>query len=269
MADSTTASSLPRNLSTASQLKTMIAVHFRQLLMQRKTRALAFVEMLPVIGTFIYVIFEDIDGLTMFSGIVESLMFPFLIPLAAIFFGGPAIVDEMEGRTLTYLTLRPINKPALFVGKLLSSMLMAWLLVIVPLVLLFVICVVQSGDVSESLKSFQQVMLAATCGVAAYTAVFAALGAAFASSLLASIIYFVTSEMVIASLPVLELLSIRYHLRTAAGFSAADRLGILDRMVLEEPIVFDWWVGALVAFSVAIIATGVGAYIFKDRQYHV
>ncbi len=269
MAESTTSRSLPRNLSTLSQLQTMIAVQFKLLLMQRKTRALALVEMLPVIGAFIYVIFEDVDGLTMFSGIVESLMFPFLIPLAAIFFGGPAIVDEMEGRTLTYLTLRPINKPALFVGKLLSSMLMAWILVIVPLLLLFVVCMVQSGDIGDSLQSLGQILLAASCGVAAYTAIFAALGAAFASSLLASIIYFVASEMVIASLPVLELLSIRYHLRTAAGFSAADRLGILDRMVLEEPIVFDWWVGALVSLVVALLATGAGAYIFKDRQYHV
>ena len=57
------------------------------------------------------------DGLMLFKDIVSIVSLPFLVPLAALFHGGPAIVDEMEGRTLTYLTLRPIPRPAIFLGK--------------------------------------------------------------------------------------------------------------------------------------------------------
>ena len=165
MAETTSRPMPTRNLSTASQLQTLVTAQIRQLLGQRKTKALAVIELLPVIGALIYVILEDVDGLTMFTGIVESLTFPFLIPLAAIFFGGPAIVDEMEGRTLTYLTLRPISKSALFIGKLIAGVLVALLLVVVPLVLLFGVCLWQSSDIGESMQQFGQIALSASLGV--------------------------------------------------------------------------------------------------------
>lgn len=258
-----------RNLSTLNLLRTLYATEVRQLLTKRRTHAVAVVQMLPVIGAFLYVVLEEVDGLTMFTEITESLMFPFLIPLAAIFFGGPAIVEEMEGRTLTFLTLRPVSKTSLFVGKVLAGVCVALALVLIPLTLLFVVCMVGSGDIGDSFSTFAQIALGVACGVGAYTTIFAALGAAFSSSLLASIIYFVISEMVLASLPVLELLSIRYHLRGASGFNNSERLGLLDQMVLEEPLVFDWWVGVIVALAFALTGLVAGAYIFKERQYHV
>lgn len=261
--------STTRKLGTMSLLSTLIGVQLRQLLTQRKTRALAIVQLLPVVGGLVYVLFENVDGLTMFSGVAETLLLPFLVPLAAIFYGGPAIVDEMEGRTLTYLTLRPISKATLFVGKVISGMLVSLLLVLVPTLLLFGVCMFQAMDFAESLPVLGRVIGAAACGVVAYNAVFAALGALFASSLLASILYFVGSEMILATLPVLELLSIRYHLRIIAGFLTSDRLGILDRMVLDKPLEVQWWVSLIAVLSLTIVATAAGAAIFKEKQYLV
>lgn len=264
------ATTLPaRDLGAFSQFKTLYLQQLRLISGYRKTRALALIQMLPVFGALAYVLIEDVDGLTMFSGITETLIFPFLIPLAALFFGGPAVVDEMEGRTLTFLTLRPIKKSTLFLGKVAAGSTAALVLVIVPLTLLFLSCLWQSSDIGASVESFGQIVFAASCGVVVYSTLFAALGAAFESSLLASIIYFVVFEMVLAALPVLELVSIRYHLRTIAGFSATDRLGILDKMVLEEPIIFQWWVGAIVVGLLISAASLIGAWVFSEKQYHV
>ncbi|MEZ4462087.1 MAG: ABC transporter permease [bacterium] len=258
-----------RQLGTASLLSTLIGVQLRQLLMQRKTRALAVVQLLPVVGALVYVLFENVDGLTMFSGVAEQLLLPFLVPLAAIFYGGPAIVDEMEGRTLTYLTLRPISKATLFLGKVFAGTLVALLLVLIPTLLLFGICMFQAMDFSESLPVLGRVVGAATLGTVVYSAIFAALGAMFASSLLASILYFVASEMVLATLPVLELLSIRFHLRIVAGFLTSDRLGFLDRMVLDKPLQVEWWVSLMALCLVTAIAWAGGAVVFKEKQYLV
>jgi ABC-2 type transport system permease protein len=203
--------STARKLGTMSLLSTLISVQLRQLLLQRKTKALAVVQLMPLIGAAVYVIFENIDGLTMFSGVAESLLLPFLVPLAAIFYGGPAVVDEMEGRTLTYLTLRPISKATLFVGKVIAGTIMALAIVLIPMLLLFGLCMFQSMDFAESLPVLGRVLASASCGIIAYSAIFAALGALFASSLLASILYFVAFEMVMATLPVLELLSIGFR----------------------------------------------------------
>jgi ABC-type transport system involved in multi-copper enzyme maturation permease subunit len=270
MANTATNSALPpRNLSPGSQLATLFGTQFKLLLLARKTRALLAIQLVPVLAAFVYVIFESVDGLTMFSGITESVTIPFLVPLAAIFFGGPAIVDEMEGRTLTYLTLRPVGKGTLFVGKALAGIAMALPIVLLPMILLFGICLWQSSDWGMALESLWPTLGAVAVGTTAYTAVFAALGAAFASGLLASIIYFVIFEMVFGVLPILELLSVRYHIRTTAGMNATDRLGILDQLVMDQPLVLEWYWGMAILVVLTAAGLGIGAWIFRERQYYV
>lgn len=270
MAEATKKAALPpRNLGPTSQLATLFGTQLKLLFFARKTKALLAIQLVPVLAAFVYVIFESVDGLTMFTGVTETVTIPFLVPLAAIFYGGPAIVDEMEGRTLTYLTLRPVGKGTLFVGKALAGIAMALPIVIVPVLFLFGICLWQSSDWNMAMESLGPMLGAIALGTTAYTALFAALGAAFASGLLASIIYFVVFEMVFGVLPILELLSVRYHIRTTAGMNATDRLGILDQLVMDEPLILDWYWG----MAVLIVLTGgglaIGAWIFRERQYHV
>jgi hypothetical protein len=44
---------------------------------------------------------------------------------------------------------------------------------------------------------------------------------------------------------------------------------MLDSLVLQEPIVFDWWIGGLVLVGLSVAALIAGASIFANRQYHV
>lgn len=257
-----------RKLGAASMLGTLLGAQVKLLLLQRKTRALFVVQMLPVLAAFVYVGFESVDGLTMFSGIVENITIPLLVPLAAIFFGGPAIVDELEGRTLTYLTLRPIGKGTLFVGKALAAVLVCVPVVLVPLLLLFLLCLWQSPDLGVALETLAPTTGAIALGTITYTLIFAALGAAFASGLLVSIVYFLVFEIGFGVLPIVEVLAVRFHLRTAGGL-VSDQPGLLDKIVLEEPIVLEWYWGVAILGAVAAIALGLGAWVFRERQYHV
>lgn len=269
MSSSSVSAPTDRTISTVGQLQTLYLTQLRQLVKARKTIALLIVQMIPVIGAIFYVLFNDIDGLTMFRNIVEQVTFPFLIPLAAIFYGGPAIVDEMEGRTLTYLTLRPIPKPILYTGKVLAGMTMSFFVVIIPIITLFIVCLVTSNDLGATISSLGQLSIAVALGVATYISIFAALGALFANSLISGIIFFVVFEMIFAFLPILELLSIRYYLRAIAEFNASDRLGTLDKFILDKPIILDWWVGLIVTLFLTGLFMAIGATIFKKRQYLV
>lgn len=262
-------STVARTPSTVSQFQTVLVTQLMQLLRARKTIALGIIQLLPAVAALIYVAFENVDGLTMFRNIVETVTFPFLIPLAALFYGGPVLVDEMEGRTLTYLTLRPIPKPALYLGKVTAGCLVGCLVVIVPMFVLFGVCLATSSDFGATISSMGQMSAAAALGVICYSTIFAMLGALFTNSLISGIVYFVVFEMIMAILPVLELLSIRYYLRTIAEFNTSDRLGLLDQMILDKPIIFPIWAGVLVTLVIAGAASLLGAYIFKEKQYHV
>lgn len=267
MADAATTAA-PRNLGAGSQLATLLGAQLKLLLMQRKTRAILAVQLLPVIAALVYVVFESVDGLTMFSGIVDNVTIPFLIPLSAIFFGGPAIVEELEGRTLTYLTLRPVGKATLFIGKALAATIVCLPTVLIPLIALFLLCLWQSPDWAVALETLGPTIGAITLGTITYTLLFAALGAVFASGLLVSIVYFLVFEIGFGVLPVLEVLSVRFHIRTA-GSMVSHQAGLLDRLVLDAPIVLAWYYGAAVLAVVAGAALGIGAWVFRERQYHV
>ncbi len=261
--------STTRTLNPGSQIATIYSTDLRRLLFAKKTLVLLGVQLLPVIFSLIYVFFQDIDGLSMFSETVEGVMFPFLIPLAAVFYGGPALVDEMEGRTLTYLTLRPVPKPALFFGKWLAGTTVAVGLVLVPVLSLLLIVAIASGGLGTSAMTIVQILLATVLGTACYTAIFAALGALVAKSLFAGILYFVVVELIFGLLPVLELLSVRFHMRNAAGFNTSNRLGFLDQLVFNQPLNIEWWLGVVILGLICGIATVAGAVIFSNKQYHI
>jgi ABC-2 type transport system permease protein len=259
----------PRRLSAANQLQTLYTAQLRQLLTSRKAIALLIIQLLPALCALVYALVQDTDGLIMFRAVVERINFPFLIPMAALFFGGPVIVDEMEGRTLTYLTLRPLSKPVLYMGKLLAGITVSSLLSLISILALFLACLVASKDLASTASTLIQLGGVAILGTAAYTTIFAMLGALFASSIISGIIYFVVFEIVLAALPILELLSVRYYLRSSAGFNASDRLGALDQLILDKPLILDWWLGLLITLVLTVLCAGLGAFIFKDRQYHV
>lgn len=257
------------NLSVGNQFAALYNAQLRQLLRARKSMALGIVQLVPVLIAGVAVFGMDIDGATMFRRVVEYMTFPFIIPLIAIAYGGPAVVDEMEGRTLTYLTLRPLPKPVIYLGKTLANATFASALVLAPMLLMFLVCLGASSDLSETVMSLLKLSGCAVLGVFTYTAIFAALGALFATSLISSIVYFVVFEVVLAALPVLELLSVRYYMRTMAGFNTTARVGQLDGLIMDKPLVLPIWVGVLVACVITLTGLGAGAYIFKERQYYV
>ncbi len=247
----------------------LLTTQLKMLLKTRKTVALLIVQLIPAIAGLFYVVLNDADGLTLFRNIVEHVSFPFLIPLTALFYGGPTIVDEMEGRTLTYLTLRPIPKALIYLGKLAAGCITGAIVVVIPTIVLFLVCLATSEDLGASAASMIQMLGAATLGVVCYTTIFAALGAMFTKSLISSIIYFVIFEMILAVLPVLELLSVRYYLRIIAEFNVGARLGALDQLVLDKPIVIPIWAAILIVVLVTAASTLFGAFVFKEKQYVV
>ncbi|AWV90471.1 ABC transporter permease subunit [Bradymonas sediminis] len=259
-----------RTISAASQLTTVYSTDLMRLVRAKKTLILLIVQFLPVLFAIVYIFYDEVDGLSLFTETVQGVVFPFLAPLAAVFFGGPALVDEMEGRTLTYLLLRPIAKPALYLGKWLASTTVAVGLVLLPMVVLLGLVMIAAGGMGGmSPGGIAQVLGATVLGTACYTAIFACLGALAAKSQFPGIIYFVIAEMLFPLFPILELLSVRFHMRTAAGFNAAQRLGLLDRMIFDEPLDIAWWVGFVVLGAFCALAVGLGAAIFSQKQYHI
>ena len=60
---------------------------------------------------------SSISGIYIFSNMIMVLYLQFLILIMALFFGTSVCSEEVEWKTLTYLTTRPVSKSAIILGK--------------------------------------------------------------------------------------------------------------------------------------------------------
>src|SRR5204862_7802729 len=74
-----------------------------------------------------------------FITLLSSAVIHFMVDFVTLFYGTALISEEVEGKTLTYLFLRPIPKPAIMVGKYLALVWTSVLLVLPTVVFSYLI----------------------------------------------------------------------------------------------------------------------------------
>ena len=153
-----TATTASRRISFGNLLATIFKIQLRSSLLSRKTALLLAINFLPFAGALVYFLLGGESGSQLYKILVEYVTITFLIPLVCLFNGGPAVVEEIEGRTAVYLFLRPVSKPAIFLAKTLAGSVVSVVVVVFPLILLFGVCMAAGGGFDENIKfSSQQV----------------------------------------------------------------------------------------------------------------
>jgi ABC-2 type transport system permease protein len=102
-------------------------------------------------------------------GLVAGIGLGLVVPVVALVFGGAAIGDLRDDKTLVYLWLRPMDRWTIVVGAALAALTLAAPLTVVPLVLTAVLL----GGGGELVAA---TTIAALVGVVAYVAVFTLFG---------------------------------------------------------------------------------------------
>ncbi len=263
----------PRQLAAPALAAQIFALDFRRRFRARSFWILLAALCFPAAVAAIQVATGSLSA-DYLTALVDAAVLPFLVPLAALFLGGPTIIDEVEGQTLTYLTLRPIPRGLLFIAKLASSLSLALIAVLGSLGLLTVVGVI--GGHPPSPSTLAHLFASAALGALAYTALFATLGVLFSATLLPGIVYFVVFEVIFFAIPLLELLSVKFHLHIVAGLDptgAADDdtgglRGLLEQLLLDAPLELAPWHSALVILAVTPAFILAGALLFERRQFH-
>jgi len=101
--------------------------------------------------------------------LVSALGFAVVIPVVALVFGGAAIGDLREDKTLVYLWLRPIGRWPIVVGAFLAAVALTAPITLVPVVAAAVLTGAGGGIVAAT-------VLAGLVAVVAYCALFTLLG---------------------------------------------------------------------------------------------
>ena len=194
-------------------------------------------------------------GRGLFDDVCE-LYFRFLVPFVPALTASAAVAEEIENKTFTFVFARPAPRGALVIGKLWAATVPAIAVVVPSLALAWVVAHLRfAGDMADTWPHLLRVELAAVAGLAAYSALAAAIGTLFSRHpLVAVLVYLLLIEVGLGSAPlVLNLITIAWHLRNVAELPLPDTAF----MAVSVP----WWGSAIVALALTpalVLLTNVG-----------
>ncbi|MHC4939229.1 MAG: ABC transporter permease subunit [Planctomycetota bacterium] len=201
-----------------------------------------------------------------YQEILLRFVFQFVVPFSALFLGNAVLGDELEGRTITYLFTRPVDRGVTYLGRLFGTGLAYTVLLLASMSIAFSIrpladdSVARGGDLAMAVGAFW-----------CYLALFAAMRTVQKRALLIGMIYIVVLDLAVAQMPHVGLakISIWHHvcvmyvdtfegaapgLRSIRPTLHPDETAAGSRMFL---------IGLFVVTSI------LGAWFTRTREYHV
>jgi ABC-type transport system involved in multi-copper enzyme maturation permease subunit len=143
----------------------------------------------------------EINGLTLYGYLVALFWVRNALPLAALFYATALIADEVEGRTLTYLLTRPVQRRAILAGKF-GAYLVTTLCLALPAAVLtfFVLATTKGVNLAASVPDLFRDLGVLALTLLVYGALFALLGVLMKRPLIPGLLFLFLWEL-IANLP--------------------------------------------------------------------
>ena len=152
---------------------------------------------------------RDFLGQTIFLELFSAT----LLPLAALVLSTAAFGDELEDKTLPYLTLKPISRTRIvlekFFGTLLITVPIAWA------AMLAVWLVTSWGNLEATSDMVWPMLVSSVAGIAGFSALFLLISLFIPRALLAGVFYvFVWESLLSRFLPGIRTISIRHYMQS-------------------------------------------------------
>jgi len=199
-----------------------------------------------------------------------------LAPLTALLYAGGMIQDEVEEQTLTYLLVRPLPRPALYVCKLLATLLLTMVLVAFATTGLYLAIYWNTAEMWDGsiAKRMVQTTVIMSLGQMGYCSLLGCLGVLTRRTLIAGVVYIVVFEGFLANLQfMIRALTVVYYVRVLAIRWLDIPQQILDRWQNDWGLSLDQipngtsCVLKLLGFGLAI--TALAAFGFSRREFRM
>jgi len=200
-----------------------------------------------------------------FGFLMSTAVIHFLVVFVTLFYGTALVSEEVEGKTLTYLFVRPVAKPKILLGKFVALLWIA-LILILPTVLVSYATLYVGSDMgpfiadSPGLARDLGVVLLA---VLAYGGMFSLLGAWLKHPILGGLLYAFGWEGLVSYLPgFTRKLTVTHYIQSIFPHddpTAAIAMLIGDRTPTGEAV-------ATLAL-LAVLFVSVAALVVREKEY--
>jgi ABC-type transport system involved in multi-copper enzyme maturation permease subunit len=199
-------------------------------------------------------------GRGLFDDVLE-VYFRFLLPFLAALLGAPALSEELETRTVTYVFARPAPRAALVLGKWLASAAPLGLSAALSVPLVFGLTMLRfPEDAPGQLAHLAAVEVAVLLGAAAFAGLAVLGGVLFRRHAFAAVAgYLLVIELGLGSAPVvLNLATFSWHLRNLADLPHPSAIAFS----LTVPA----WASLLIIAAGAAICLTLAALVLRDAE---
>ncbi len=250
---------------------------FREMSRRKRLLSLAAINLLPVMVVLaIRIWFTDLEitAQMQLAALSYNVFIPFLIPVAAMAVGIPAIGEQIDDGTIVFTWTRPVKRRAIYLGRLLAAQFVATTVMSGSLILCFLIMVSNGLEVItwDFLKLYMLTFVIIAVGSFTYCALFAAAGAFFKKPVLPVILFTFGWESMVTNIPArVQELGLRFHLQNLIERPATtpdDLPGILSailtQIVHRDPVPKIQSLGVLMV--VAVVSTLIGIWILRNKE---
>jgi len=174
-----------------------------------------------------------------FPILFSAVVLRFVVVVVMLFYGTALIGEEVDGKTLTYLFLRPVSKASIMAGKFLA---LAWIgaILVLPAVLAgYLILCLGRQPLAREAGELAQMLGVTFVALLAYGSFFALLGAWLRHCLLAGLCYAFGWEGILAYLPgTTRKLTIAYYVQAMLGSGGRGALEPMVTLLLAAAVFF-------------------------------
>lgn len=199
---------------------------YRQFLGGRAIRVVVVLSLIPCLFAAIYLLNSDVTTPAGFltTLFLVSVIAPTLLPIIVLIVATAALGNEVEDRTLPYLTLKPISRLRIVLEKLLAVLVVTIPPVLIGLALTGLIAGLAPADAMNVFpgdptygvdRVIVAMLVASAAGVVLISTVFLALSLIVPRALLAGIVYvFVWETLLGRFLPGIRIVSVRHYVQS-------------------------------------------------------
>lgn len=233
----------------------VMTLTIRQFIGGRAVRVVTALGFLPCLFALIYLLNQESATRIEFlrDTVLNGLFFPTLLPITVLILATGALGNEVEDRTLPYLTLKPLRRFRIVFEKWLGSIVVA-----IPAIcsgILVTSLIVLRDEASDDKRTIVGALVATAIGICAYTAIFMFVSLIIQRALLVGIIYtFVWESILGRYLPGLRIVSVRHFVTS-----------IYER-IQNQPDLYSDGIAALSSAIIVLAATTAVTLLLSTRR---
>lgn len=237
----------------------------------KRTKVFYSISLFPALMAAVVKVFQLFSpdpvpgGMLIFSNWIMVFYLQFFILIISLFFGTSVCSEEVEGKTLTYLTTRPIPKSAIIVGKYAAYFTLAASMTVVGMAVSFMILNFDRFYDLSLYPILLKNMGVMVIGVACYTALFTFIGTLMKKSILFGLIFCFGWENVLQYFPgSTQRLAIVHYLKSLLPLQHSER-GFSLLLFQLEPTTAATAVFVLLALTIVFLA--LAGSVFSRKEY--